>query len=394
MSETRSFRDDFRARLAAATADERVETIEQLHAMLTSVQAMLTDAITVADDAGDWEADGARDMAGWLALRLGVGHHNAKSLSGLAERLDDLPAIADAFCDGTYSIDQVKQLVRFATPETEEDLVEACRGASVKQLSWMARNAENRTREDEDHDHRRRRLYAERDGQRLDIDGTCYGRQGENIRAALDYYMQFVPKNPQTGDWDPYPQRRADALELICLNALADVSEAPRPTLVVHTSAERLIDEAAGGFAHFELGPAVSPDLARRLARDCYLQLAADDADGITRAISSRARTVPPHMARVLLHRDGGCRFPGCGGTRLLEFHHVRPWRETHHTRADEIATFCYHHHDVVETKGWTIRGDPNDTLEFIRPDGTTLTSGPKPLTPQLKTYLRGGNDP
>lgn len=41
----------------------------------------------------------------------------------------------------------------------------------------------------------------------------------------------------------------------------------------------------------------------------------------------------------------------------------------------DNLVWLCPQHHRLVHEGGWTMRGDPNDTLTFVRPDGRPLAS-------------------
>jgi Domain of unknown function (DUF222) len=70
-----------------------------------------------------WRADGCRDMAQWLAGRLGISNWAARRWVAAADALERLPRISDALADGVLSVDKVVELTRFATPDTEKDLV-------------------------------------------------------------------------------------------------------------------------------------------------------------------------------------------------------------------------------------------------------------------------------
>jgi hypothetical protein len=100
-------------------------------------------------------------------------------------------------------------------------------------------------------------------------------------------------------------------------------------------------------------------------------------------------RTVPSHLRRQLQHRDGGtCRFPGCTNRAFLDAHHIRWWTEGGATELKNLALLCRWHHKLVHEKGWSIAGDPDGALSFVRPDGTILHEGPEPLAPENKEWL------
>ncbi|WP_020141892.1 HNH endonuclease signature motif containing protein [Terracoccus sp. 273MFTsu3.1] len=81
-----------------------------------------------------------------------------------------------------------------------------------------------------------------------------------------------------------------------------------------------------------------------------------------------RTQRVVPHRTRVLvLDRDRGCRFPGCGSTHHLEIHHLTHWRDGGPTDTPNLLALCPFHHDGHHRGEFTITGDPT------RPDGLTF---------------------
>jgi hypothetical protein len=76
----------------------------------------------------------------------------------------------------------------------------------------------------------------------------------------------------------------------------------------------------------------------------------------------------------MLDHRDGGCRFPGCG-SRFCS-HHARHWADGGETRLDNLVLLCRVHHRAVHEGGFTVEmvgGQPS----FRRPDGRPLPDVP-----------------
>ena len=66
---------------------------------------------------------------------------SARELLEVGHGLELLPRISEAYEAGLLSWDQVVALVRFATPETDAELAESARSASVAQLQAAARRA-------------------------------------------------------------------------------------------------------------------------------------------------------------------------------------------------------------------------------------------------------------
>ncbi|WP_020142050.1 HNH endonuclease signature motif containing protein [Terracoccus sp. 273MFTsu3.1] len=108
-----------------------------------------------------------------------------------------------------------------------------------------------------------------------------------------------------------------------------------------------------------------------------------------------RTQRVVPHRTRVLvLDRDRGCRFPGCGSTHHLEIHHVTHWRDGGPTDTDNLLALCPFHHDGHHRGEFTLTGDPT------RPDGLTfhtdtgLLIGPPQRPPRQAPRLAPAPDP
>jgi hypothetical protein len=94
--------------------------------------------------------------------------------------------------------------------------------------------------------------------------------------------------------------------------------------------------------------------------------------DGTVTEVGARTRTIPPALRRVLLYRDRGCRFPGCG-LRFAQAHHIRHWAEGGPTILSNLALLCRRHHRAVHEDGYRMERQPDGELRFWRPDGRLL---------------------
>ena len=63
---------------------------------------------------------------------------------------------------------------------------------------------------------------------------------------------------------------------------------------------------------------------------------------------------MPPSIRRALDHRDGGCRFPGCG-LRFCDAHHITHWADGGETRLDNLVLLCRRHHRAVHEEGFRV---------------------------------------
>jgi len=96
------------------------------------------------------------------------------------------------------------------------------------------------------------------------------------------------------------------------------------------------------------------------------------DDDGRVIEVGARTRTIPPALRRALQHRDGGCRFPGCGA-RFGQGHHIRHWAQGGPTTLSNLATLCRRHHRAVHEEGFQVQRLSEGELQFRRPDGRVL---------------------
>ena len=144
---------------------------------------------------------------------------------------------------------------------------------------------------------------------------------------------------------------RADALGLLAEAALHHALDPGAPgeryQVVVHVDAAVLADAAAPGQSVLEDGARVPAGTSQRLACDASRVVMRHDAEGRVVEVGARTRTIPPALRRALQHRDGGCRFPGCG-VRVGQGHHIRHWAQGGPTTltnllicADSITARC-----------------------------------------------------
>ena len=327
-------------------------------------------------------ADGARNLAEWVSIRLRVRSEAASRLVRVARRLADLPLVSERFAAGDLSLDQVEALSKMATPATEAALVDEALGLSNHQLDRMARRANPPTADDERRVHELRALWIQR---RLDQAGgrltaDLPNAELEVVETRLRNRADQYPANPDTGLFDPYAQRMADALVEVC--ATTGDESAP-PQVTVNADLEALTTETEGVV---ELGSQnlVPNETARRLCCDSVVETAVTDGSDVIGVGRSR-RTVPGWLRRLVHHRDGGrCRFPGCGESRWLQVHHVVHWSQGGPTDLDNLILLCGFHHRFLHEKGWHITRNPDGVFEFRRANRQIYPKPREPLEPRL----------
>src|SRR2546430_1632459 len=132
------------------------------------------------------------------------------------------------------------------------------------------------------------------------------------------------------------------------------------PCLVVHADIsvlETVSEPNVAALAETESGVTLADETVRRLACDAAVELVVE-SNGVPVGIGRRSRTIPPWLARLLRHRDGGqCRFPGCVHRRWLKAHHIRHWALGGRTDLENLMLLCHAHHRLIHEGGWSVRG-------------------------------------
>ena len=114
-------------------------------------------------------------------------------------------------------------------------------------------------------------------------------------------------------------------------------------------------------------------------------------------------RARPELHHETVIHRDGGCRVPGCGDTRWLDVHHIIHWEHDGVTDTPNLIAICQRHHRAHHQGGLGISGGADD------PNGVTFTNryrqpmrasgvrpqppGPPPTEPTGNRYKPASRD-
>jgi hypothetical protein len=118
----------------------------------------------------------------------------------------------------------------------------------------------------------------------------------------------------------------------------------------------------------------------RRIACDASRVVMIHDDAGRILDVGRRTRAISPALRRALEHRDGGCRFPGCG-IRFCDAHHVEHWADGGDTKLDNLVLLCRLHHRAVHEQGYSVELGPDGSVGFRDPFRREVPDVP-PLPP------------
>jgi 5-methylcytosine-specific restriction endonuclease McrA len=385
----------------AAEMDRLGDEIAELSAHLEAATARLLELIREFDARGGWNT-GFRSCAHWLAWRVGMNLGAARERVRVARALGSLPRLAQALSRGELSYAKVRALTRVATSETEERLLAVGRAGTACHVERIVRGwrrvdqlAEARETTQR-HKGRALHVYQDEDGMVV-IRGRLTPEAGAVLMQALAAARETLyqrtrgtdaPDSAQdvSAETPSILQQQADALALLAETALHHGIDPGAPgeryQVVVHVDAPVLVDSDAPGQSALEGGTHVSAETSRRLACDATRVVMRHDPDGRIVEVGARTRTIPPALRRALLHRDRGCRFPGCG-LPFGQGHHIRHWARGGPTTLSNLAMLCRRHHRAVHEEGYQVEYQPTGELRFRRPDGRPLPAVPPlPVVP------------
>lgn len=348
-----------RARPTAEALDERVRLMNRT---MSEILEMVADL----DDQERWREDGATNMAAWLAGRFGLAWGTAKEWARVGHAVRGLPSLADAHRRSRVSWDQLRPLACFVTPDSEDFW--AGRGAVLRPWSlWREAKRHERAELKAAEDAREQRslaLHWDGDLPLLHLEGSLPAEEGAAFQAALE---RKVERSSGEG---PMDVRLADALvELVTRDGDGEPSPA---TLVVHTGVETLAGkEPSRGpwLAETPGGQRLNSQAVRRLACDARVEWVSASGGRVV-GLGKQGRVVPGQMLRILRHRDGGCRFPGCERRQWLHAHHLVHWADGGATVLENLALLCHAHHRLIHEGGWRVQGRGDGPLRFLDPAG------------------------
>ena len=145
-----------------------------------------------------WRDDGCRDMAQWLSGRLGISQWIAARWVNASHAIPTLPLISQALESGRLCLDKVVELCRFATPESEQELIAWARRVSVAAVRHKADVACRPELEEVRTVERARflRWWWNEGGASLGFEGLLPAAEGAAFVKALKRTAERLPESP------------------------------------------------------------------------------------------------------------------------------------------------------------------------------------------------------
>ena len=363
---------------------------------------------------------------------MGLSPARARDLVTIARRTAELPVCADAFRSGELSVDQMTAVARRAPWWTDTEICDLARNMTVHQLRTTlntypfpdiprrdddapSAGPDDRDTADDPDD------ADDNDGSAAETADSDPGENGDAGDGASDTADRTGPSSsahpPDDELWFGFDTNGQFRMELRCdaatgeliqaalresrdrqfhndhpdvtwIDALRDVAERSLDRITEPSRRDRFridlhLDATTGTLTnptawrlpdairdHLTCNGLIAPTLFR---------------DGIPVSVGRTQRTVPERTRRHIIHRDRGCRVPGCTQTHFLEVHHIIHWLHSGDTDTHNLIALCPHHHRLHHRGklGITGNADTPDGITFTNATGTPITeSGARPKRP------------
>jgi hypothetical protein len=192
------------------SSNDLMEEAERLGRILSATQGSLLTVVGELDRRQAYRAEGATSVAAWMTQRLGVAEGTGRSWALVAEKLWDLPHLAQGLRVGALSFDKVRAAVELATPESDASVLRQAEECTVRQLIDLirARRGTNDEQAAARHDYRYLRFNDARRLMTAQLTDDAYAE----VRGAITARARMFPSDGETA----FDQRRADGLLDIC----------------------------------------------------------------------------------------------------------------------------------------------------------------------------------
>lgn len=377
----------------AAVFDAFEGAVARAAGVRNAAEAALVDLVVTALDTGWWEQWGIHTPVQWLTLKAGLSRTTARQIVRLARRASDLPTVMATFRTGGLSLDQAATVARYTPTEYEASVCELAENATVRQIvaatrqyafdaDTVERDAEPGRRGPErsvsfgtdegDQWRASIRLPAD-EGAVVEAALRCSrDRLHDAARASARARATDEGRSPTGTDRDLGVEAVSFADALVGMahatlgHSASGAEVSARPGVLLHLQAP--VDDVPHWRAEVHMGPALPDALRRYLLCDCDIATVWH-TEGHPVQIGRTQHVVPRRIRRLVEHRDGGCRVPGCDSTLWVQVHHIVHWEDGGETATANLLCLCAHHHRMHHRGRLAITGDAD------APDGVTFTT-------------------
>jgi hypothetical protein len=363
---------DVEVSVAKLVASELPVDIERLNVVRNQLESAWLRAVDAYDRSGAWCDEGYANGAAGIRNKCLIDQGVASSTLGLARKLRELPAVADALASGAISRAHAQVIANAHTPgrpEYEpfvEPLTKIATLAAPKAVGEKVREITDALDSDGGGDrsyeaYQRRKFYMSQT-----MDGMWRGdfllddEAGRIVKTALETISGVQSKD----DDRTAAQFRADGFVEMGRAAMRKGktgrgAHRRRADITVHIDLSEFEQRAPEVALEIRehAGHGLSRSTLDRLCCDANIARVITDGPSQVLDVGRATSQWPIAMRRAIEARDGGCVTPGCDrGPEHCDIHHKTPVGEGGETSVENGECRCRHHH-ILEHEG--NRGPP-----------------------------------
>ena len=359
---------------------EALGLLERAQRRVASMMCMLTRTVVSVDP--------GTDPTEVLRQKTRLSTRDAKRIAKVAERLSEMPKVAEKFAEGDITLDHAAALANAADKvgpeavEADPTLLEVATDTRPDTFSRRARDWSNQKLIEAGVDILERQRRAREAKLWVDKDtglGMLFAKlpalQFAHLRQAIDgRYLQLLRQDSTNGQ-DPDEvrtpkQRLADVVYELLTNrhpvtgellpTKARVAVRASTQLIVTAPVDVVDGTNPGG--HCEIigvGP-VPRQILNTLTSDTELAGMIFDRTGRPLWLGRKQRLANAPQRLAVAIRDGGC-FECGAPMHRCELHHIQEWhRDGGRTDVNNLVAVCRRHHKWLETNNLIVRPTPD----------------------------------
>ena len=303
----------------------------------------------------------------WLRHNCRLTQQAAADRVHVGEKLSEMPASEDAFCNGEIGFQHLTVMARTAHAIgerfDESKLLPLARKHSPGKFYFEAMHYRHSIQPKEVAqeqadlaENRHLSMSTAEDGCVL-INGVLDPVGGAAFRTAIDALARPMGKH----DHRDRPKRLADAIVELAESKL-------RVHMQVTSSVETLLGIIGAPGADTEFSLPISSKTVERWACDCNLTRVLMQ-DSVPIDVGRSQRTIRGPQRRALNARDKHCAWPGCERpASYCDGHHLRHWKDGGGLELENMVLLCGRHHWMVHEGGWQLVKTDEDGLLPVAP--------------------------
>jgi hypothetical protein len=304
----------------------------------------------------------------YIERALGYAPHTGRERMRVAEEIETLPAIAEAWERGDLSYSVVREMTRKATPENELVMLEWVNGLTVREVEQGLRG------------------HKKGDDPNGPPDPDVEPRV---VRMELPpaVYAAFLDARRHVERATGSSMTDAEFMAVACRAVLGGVAADPSndekaDNLPPHQIAIVVCDQCNRGWQDTPGRSVELPQAQIQRMRCDAVELG--PVDGDAKSLKRARRPIPPRTRKAVLARDHHrCSVPGCTMSRYVDVHHIVPPRAGGSNDPRNLITLCERHHSQHHEGIITIAGEAGAlivTHRDGRPYGTAPPDGGIPF--------------